>query len=388
MTSIASLEISPNVAEDSTTTIRLPVVSRGVENKGVLSFTLENTNVSIANALRRVLLSDIEAVVFDTDNDKINVYENTTRFHNEILKQRLGCIPIHIKDIDSIENLIIELNINNESDSIQYVTSKDFTIKDITTDKYLTTEQTKSIFPPNNITKEYVLFTRLRPKISNDILGETISLKVKLKTATAKQDGMYNVVSTCAFGNTEDKVEQHNQWQSISEDLESKGLNGDRIEYERKNWYTLQAKRHFIQDSFDFKVESVGVYTNVELINMGCDNIIKRLDKIKEKCDKEQLKLNKKSTAMENAVDVILQGEDYTIGKVIEFVLHEQYYKKDQALSYVGFIKKHPHDDYSIIRMAFSSEGDTSLTDVNVYSMVKFSCDVGIKLFANIKEYF
>ena len=199
---------------------------------------------------------------------------------------------------------------------------------------------------------------------------------------------MYNVVSTCAFGNTEDKVEQHNQWQGISEDLESKGLNGDRIEYERKNWYTLQAKRHFIQDSFDFKVESVGVYTNVELINMGCDNIIKRLDKIKEKCDKEQLKLNKKSTAMENAVDVILQGEDYTIGKVIEFVLHEQYYKKDQALSYVGFIKKHPHDDYSIIRMAFSSEGDTSLTDVNVYSMVKFSCDVGIKLFANIKEYF
>jgi len=387
MTSIASPEISSDV-KDSTTTIKLPVVNHGVENKGVLTFTLENTNVSIANALRRVLLADIKAVVFDTDNDNISIYENTTRFHNEILKQRLGCIPVHIKDSDGIENLIIELNVNNESDSIQYVTSKDFMIKDIVTDKYLTTEQTKTIFPPNKITKEYVLFTRLRPKISNDIIGETISLKVKLKTATAKKDGMYNVVSTCAFGNTEDKVEQHNQWQSISEELESKGLNGDRIEYERKNWYTLQAKRYFIKDSFDFKVESVGVYKNVELINRGCDNIIRRLDKIKEKCDKEQLKLNKKSTAMENAVDVILQGEDYTIGKVIEFVLHEQYYKKDRELSYVGFIKKHPHDDYSIIRMAFSGEGDTSLTDVNVYSMVKFACDVGITLFANIKEYF
>jgi len=387
MTSLASNQLSPDV-ESSTTTIKLPVVKHGVENKGVFEFTLENTNVSIANALRRVLLADIKAVVFDTDNDKINIYENTTRFHNEILKQRLGCIPIHIKDLDGIENLIIELNVNNESDSIKYVTSKDFTIKDIVTDKYLTTEETKSIFPSNKLTKEYVLFTRLRPKISNDIVGETINLNVKLKTATAKQDGMYNVVSTCAFGNTEDKVEQHNQWQSISEELESKGLNGHRIEYERKNWYTLQAKRYFIQDSFDFKIETVGVYTNVELINMGCDNIIRRLDKIKEKCDNKQLKLNKKSTAMENAVDVILQGEDYTIGKVIEFVLHEQYYKKDRELSYVGFIKKHPHDDYSIIRMAFSGEGDTSLTDVNVYSMVKFACDVGIKLFANIKEYF
>jgi hypothetical protein len=86
MTSIASPEISPNVAS-SETTIRLPVVKHGIENKSVLSFTLENTNVSIANALRRVLLSDIESVVFDTDNDKINIHENTTRFHNEILKQ-------------------------------------------------------------------------------------------------------------------------------------------------------------------------------------------------------------------------------------------------------------------------------------------------------------
>ena len=386
MTSMAS---SKNSLDDKDlTTIKLPVVKHGIENKGVLTFTLENTNVSIANALRRVLLSDINSIVFDTNNDKINIYENTTRFHNEILKQRLGCIPVHIKDNGGIENLIIELNGSNESDSIQYVTSKDFMIKDIVTDKYLTEEQTKSIFPPNKITKEYVLFTRLRPKISNDILGEKISLKVKLKTSTAKKDGMYNVVSTCAFGNTEDKVEQHNQWQSISEDLESKELNGDRIEYERKNWYTLQAKRYYIKDSFDFKVESVGVYTNVELINMGCDNIIKRLDKIKEKCDKEQLNLNKKSTAMENAVDVILEGEDYTIGKVIEFILHEQYYKKDRELSYVGFIKKHPHDDYSIVRMAFSGEGNSTLTDVNVYRMVNFACDVGIKLFANIKEYF
>jgi DNA-directed RNA polymerase subunit L len=387
MASLASPEISPKV-EDSTTTIRLPVVKHGTENQGVLTFTLENTNVSIANALRRVLLSDILCVVFDTDNDNINISKNTTRFHNEILKQRLGCIPVHIKDTEGIENLVIELNINNTSDSIQYVTSKDFTIKDVGSDKNLTDEQTKAIFPPNKISKEYVLFTRLRPKISNDIVGEEINLKIKLKTSTAKQDGMYNVVSTCAFGNTEDRVEQHNQWQNISEDLESKGLNQSRIEYERKNWYTLQAKRYFIQDSFDFKIETVGVYKNVELINMGCDNIIRRLDKIKEKCDNEQLKLNKKTTAMENSVDVILQGEDYTIGKVIEFILHEQYYKKDRELSYVGFIKKHPHDDYSVIRIAFSGEGDTTLNNANVYSMVKFACDIGIKLFVNIKEYF
>ncbi|MBF12524.1 MAG: hypothetical protein CMC63_10165 [Flavobacteriaceae bacterium] len=387
MASIASPEVSPSV-EDSTTVIKLPVVKHGSENKGILTFTLENTNVSIANALRRVLLSDIKTVVFNTNKDSINILKNTTRFHNEILKQRLGCIPIHIKDSDGIENLQIELNMNNESDSLQYVTTSDFMIKDIASDKYLTKEQTKSIFPPNKITKEFVLFTRLRPKISNDIPGEIIQLIVKLKLGTAKEDGMYNVVSTCAYGNTEDKVEQHNQWQEIAEELESKGLSENKIAYQRENWYTLQAKRHFIKDSFDFKIESIGVFKNVELMNMACDNIITRLNKIKEKASNQQLKLNKKSTAMANAVDIILQGEDYTVGKVIEYILHEQYYKNDSELSYVGFIKKHPHDDYSIIRMAFSNSGEAEFTDTNIYNMMEFATDVAIKLFANIKEYF
>ena len=387
MASIASPEASPSV-DDSTTVIALPVVKHGSENKGILTFTLENTNVSIANALRRVLLSDIKTVVINTDKDSINIIKNTTRFHNEILKQRLGCIPVHITDPEGIENLQIELNMNNESDSLQYVTSHDFMIKDIASDKHLTAAQTKSIFPPNKITKEFVLFTRLRPKISNDIPGESIQLIAKLKLGTAKEDGMYNVVSTCAYGNTADPVEQHNKWQEIAEELETKGLSENKIAYQRENWYTLHAKRHYIKDSFDFRVESIGVFKNVELMNMACDDIIRRLDKIKEKANNQKMKLNKRSTAMENAVDVVLQGEDYTVGKVIEYILHEQYYKKDRELSYVGFIKKHPHDDYSIIRIAFSNIGEAEFTDVNINNMFGFAADVGIKLFANIKEYF
>jgi len=366
--------------------LQSPSVKDGIENKGVLTFTLENCNLSVANAIRRVLLSDIETVVFDTDNTSINIVENTTRFHNEILKQRLGCIPVHIKDNDGIEDLLIELNMNNESDSLQYVTSHDFKIKTITNDKYLTAEQVKSIFPPNKITKEYILFTRLRPKISNDIPGEKITLQAKLKIGTAKEDGMYNVVSTCAYKNTEDKVEQHNAWQDIAEELESKGLSETKIAYQRQNWYTLQAKRITIPNSFDFKIESVGVFTNNELINMACDNLIRRFNTIKEKCEQQSLKLNKKSTAMSNCVDIILQGEDYTIGKVIEYVLHEQYYKQDSTLSYVGFIKKHPHDDYSIIRIAYNDMSE--FTDTNIYNMVGFASDVSIQHIANIKEYF
>ena len=370
------------------TTITLPKVTHGLENKGIYSFTLENANVSVANALRRVIISDIETVIFDTNNDSINIIENTTRFHNEILKQRLGCIPIHIKDKEGIENILVELNVNNATDSLQYVTTKDFVIKDIANDKYLTEEATKKIFPPNNLTKEFVLFTRLKPKISTDIPGESINLKVKLTTGTAKEDGMYNVVSTCAYGNTPDKVEQHNQWQEIAEELETKGLSDAKIEYQRKNWYTLQAKRHYIKDSFDFKIESIGVFSNIEIVNKACDNLIKRLDKIKKKAEDVNLPLDMKATAMASSVDIKLVGEDYTIGKVIEYILHEEFYKKSGQLSYVGFIKKHPHDNHSIIRIAFSEDGADTLNDSNVNKMVHFACDVGKYIFSNMKEYF
>ena len=37
-------------------------------------------------------------------------FMNMEHIISEILKQRLSCIPVHIKDHDVIENLIVEIN--------------------------------------------------------------------------------------------------------------------------------------------------------------------------------------------------------------------------------------------------------------------------------------
>ena len=69
----------------------------------ILKFTLSDINVSLANAIRRTILSDIPTVIFKTfpyEKNQATIYINTSRLNNEILKQRLGCIPIHIKDDD------------------------------------------------------------------------------------------------------------------------------------------------------------------------------------------------------------------------------------------------------------------------------------------------
>ena len=41
-----------------------PIVKYTTDENDVLSFTLSNTNVSIANSIRRIILSEIDLVVF------------------------------------------------------------------------------------------------------------------------------------------------------------------------------------------------------------------------------------------------------------------------------------------------------------------------------------
>ena len=368
--------------------IILPNIKESIETNGILTFTLEKTNVSIANALRRTLLSDINVVVMDGSLEKndIKIHKNTTRFNNEILKQRLGCIPIHIKKHDVIDDLLIEINEVNDSDSMVYITTKDFKVKNISSDTYLEEEDVKKMFPPDKLTNGYILFTRLRPKISNNIPGQEIHIECKLSISNAEKNGMYNIVSTCAYANTPDRVEQNSQWEKNEHELDEKGYSSKDITEFRKNWYLLKGKRFYKDDSFDFKIESIGVYTNIELIHLAIDNIIRRLAKLYEICQNDKLIINKEKTTMANSVDITLENEDYTIGKIIEYILHQEYYLGDRVLDYIGFIKMHPHDTDSFIRMSFSSPENFS--DDNIKSVVGYACQTGIKIFTNLKEYF
>ena len=56
----------------------------------------------------------------------------------------------------------------------------------------------------------------------------------------------------------------------------------------------------------------------------------------------------------------------YTIGKVLEYLFHDRYFVKNKTFSYVGFIKKHPHDDYSIIRIVFKDEDNSNIDNIKI----------------------
>lgn len=356
-------------------------------NADTLIFTLSDVNVSLANAIRRTILSDIPTVVFRTtpnEKNKANIIVNTSRLNNEIIKQRLSCIPIHIKDYEEfpLNKYIMEVNVENTSDTTIYVTTKDFTIKDILTGKVLNETKTREIFPPNE-DGCYIDFLRLRPQLSNELLGEKIHLKCEFDIGSCKEDGMFNVVSTCSYGFTVDTVEQEKELTKKKQSWKDDGKSIEEIKFESDNWKLLEGLRITKLNSFDYIVESIGVYTNSEILNMSCDILIKKLIYFDTLIEKDELQIIVSQNTMINCYDIILENEDYTIGKVFEYFLYNKFYETN-ILTYCGFKKMHPHDSDSIIRVAYKEPIDKSIIKGNLKECI----DDAREIFQKIKNEF
>ena len=338
-----------------------PKIDNIREEKNALLFTLSGVNVSLANAIRRTILSDIPQVVFRTtpyEKNQCTIFTNTTRFNNEIIKQRLACIPVHIKDFHDVplKNYLLEIEVENNTDSIMYVTTENFKIKNVATDTYLSEKDTHAIFPPNDFTGFYIDFLRLRPKISEEIPGERIHLACRFDIGTAKEEGMYNVVSTCSYAFTQDHDKVEQVLAKKIQEWRDEGKSKDEIDFESKNWRLLEALRIVKPDSFDFAIETIGVFTNQELLVKACEVLIqglKGLDTAFQTDDESLVKIVKSENTLANSYDVLLEKEDYTLGKILEYVLYTKFYEGVKTMTYCGFKKMHPHDDGSVIRVAY-----------------------------------
>lgn len=356
----------------------------------MLYFRISNINVSYANAIRRVIISDIPTVVIRTfpyEKNDANFEINTSGLNNEILKQRLSCIPIYIKDLDTeLSDYILEVDVENTSDQILFVTTGDFRIKNLKTDKYLNDETVANIFPPNKITEQFIDFCRLKPAYSDNIKGEHLKFNAKLSIGTAGENGSFNVVSCCAYANTPDKYKIEQERLLKLEKLKEKYEDDEEISYQIKDWDNLDAKRIFVENSFDFKIKSLGVFTNTEIVLKAIKIIIQRLMAINDIYSKPNTLINSSETTIENCYDITLKNEDFTIGKIIEYSLYELYYIGDKSLTFCGFRKPHPHINQSIIRLAFKDTVDQNQIPVYINNAIELAINYFKKLLPHFGE--
>jgi len=104
-----------------------------------IEFVLTKTDVSMANALRRVMLSEVPTMAID----KVEIIANTTVLHDDFLSHRLGLVPLISEHAKFGENPFVynrdcgcmvtcprctvnfELNVSVKEDETVFVTTRD-----------------------------------------------------------------------------------------------------------------------------------------------------------------------------------------------------------------------------------------------------------------------
>jgi DNA-directed RNA polymerase subunit L len=383
-----------------------PSITKDYENDGTLYFIIKDVPTCVVNAIRRTILSEIPVVVIKTETSSINkciIEYNTSRFHNEIVKQRLSSIPFIVKEKkEFVKNYYLTLDVDNKSSyETLYVTSDDFVIENKNDSTKL---DIKTIVPHDSITNEPIEFLRLRPKIGN-LSGEKIKLSASFDISNAKENGMFNCVSKCTYHNVIDAESRESYWKILETKYKSEGLSADEIDFEYKNFINLDGYRSFKIDNngnpneFEFNIKTIGQYTNYELVSEACKILIHKFSSLIENLKSGTIPIHNSMESktlgytsvttpnVEHSYDMILEGEDYTIGYLLEYYIHSEFYNSDENdLDYIGFKKYHPHDDYSVLRFIMTKNKNAGIHSVSGF-ILEASKNI-IKTFKDIQPKF
>lgn len=101
-----------------------------------LKFELSQTDLTVANALRRIIIAEVPTMAIDI----VEIEENTSALHDEFIAHRMGLIPLYSLDVDDFNykgdscdckngcskcTVAFDLDIYNRNDEIYEVTSND-----------------------------------------------------------------------------------------------------------------------------------------------------------------------------------------------------------------------------------------------------------------------
>jgi DNA-directed RNA polymerase II subunit RPB3 len=361
-----------------------------------LEFTLSDVDVAYANGIRRTIISDIPVLAFNTslkegNKNNCEIITNTSRLNNEIIKQRLSCIPICVNSVEEFEtferNYLLQVNVENNTDEILIVTTKDFKIiKNVETGEYLSENSHRIVFPPYidpiHGREHYIHFVRLRPRISEEISGEKINLTCKFSIETAKKDSSFNVSGTCTYKRTPDRSAMMEEMRAKEVEFRGKGLNDKEVEFEKRNWQLLDGMRIVVPNSFDFIIETVGIYSNERLVTIACKLIHTELKNIETMLEAGEITIEMSNDTKPNCYEIYFNNYDYTIGNIINHEMYTAFFSSGEIHS-VSVKKIHPHDSHITMEVSLASGENVK---ENLTRMLMQSCRNGMRTINEIRR--
>lgn len=290
-----------------------------------LYFELNNNNLiklSLANALRRIIISEIP--LYCIDEDTIEFEENTSMLHNNFLSKRLALIPLNYDEINKyeIEKIEISTNIENDTDHMINIKTSDFATK------------YNNNMINNILTKDNILFGKLKP-------GQSIKFTSKIKKSTSKKDGSYfSPVSKTSLTYKQDEK----LLESLAKDIENK-------EY----FLFTQGQKHYLKTNnnepaiYIIDMESIGMIEPKIIVSLSLNVLEEKLELLLqsiEENNENKIQISKSDKLFES-YNFLIFDEDHTLGNLIT-----SYLLDIPEIEYSGYIIPHPNDNKLIITTA------------------------------------
>lgn len=336
------------------------------------SFRLSNTNVTVANTLRRAILTLTPSVGFRTEpyeKSDVVIETNTTPLVNEMISHRIGMIPIRADPTQFDPSLYeFRMDVQNTTEAMMDVHASDFQVFKMDKENPLEPPiqvSTADFFPPDPITGDTVLITRLRPQWNPSAPKERLQLKAKASVSTGKENIRWSPVCQASYEYTRDPDPVHIQEVFHSWILANKKLDPDSLEEEKRNelkreFDTMEIQRCFRKDTkgepndFTFYVESVGVQSVKTIVLAGlqaCESLVTQYQDIDVRLPDNVV--FQQGDSRFPSVDAIFQQETHTLGNLLETVLVENHIdgKNEPKLRYVGYKVPHPLRPEMFVRM-------------------------------------
>jgi DNA-directed RNA polymerase subunit L len=338
------------------------------------TFTLQPLHVTYANTLRRLILTGVETVAFRADmtstgtTTDVVVKRNDTPMTNEMFAHRIGLLPINI--VEPLkwnpDKYIFKLNVTGDKDSIKYVKSSDFEVREVmATEDEPVIVPTDRFFPPNPITGDTCLIASLQP--GSGATQQVIEVVAKATIGTGRENARFMPVSQCSYEYTRDedptrREELFNKWlihtKKISETLDKAS---EKYQALLREFNTMEVARCFLVNdkgepySYDFTIETMGVLPIEYIVQRACEvgeNMCNRYVNIDKGNLPDEVTISSAATRI-IGYDFLVRGHDHTLGNLLQTYLVENHIQgtKEPKVTYAGYSVPHPLRDEMVIRI-------------------------------------
>ena len=336
-------------------------------------------NVTLANTIRRMIISSTPSVAFRTEpaeKSEMSISVNTTPLVNEIISHRIGMIPI-LADYTKFEPDRYEFILDKENTTKDMIDvfASDFQIFMKNPENPLEAAvqvPTAQFFPPDPITGETVLITRLRPQWNRSAPNEQIRLKAKASISTGQENIRWSPISQCSYEYTRDTNPDHledvfTNWMLYTKKIEKiTDVPEEKLAELKREFNTMENQRCYLTDergnptNFTFYLESVGT----QPIPVIVSNALRAAEALMRKYEDIDATLPKNVVVKQGdarfpCVDIVFTDESHTLGNLLETYLVENHVdgEAQPRITYAGYKVPHPLRPEMFVRIGVESDG-------------------------------